>query len=207
MNIGCERIDDFLLNGDALSLAAAEQHAAACDECRAKLDSWNEISDVARSMRAEWQNDMLWPRIQRELRNERSRSRAQLWQIAAAVAFFVALGAIGWYAHVRTEQKEFDRVILREAAVDQVERAEKQHVDAINQLEKVAEPKMQADDSPLMVSYREKLMLLDDAIAECRKNIDRNRNNAHLRKQLLAMYSEKQHTLQDVVREDTHESR
>lgn len=207
MNIGCERIDDLLLEGDAISLAAAEQHAASCDACRAQLDSWNEISGVARTMRAEWQNDMLWPRIQRALRNERTRSHAQWWQIAAALLLFAALGGVAWFAHVRTQQKEFDKVILREAAVDQVERAEKAHVDAINQLEKVAEPKLQRDDSPLMVSYKEKLMLLDDAIAECQKNIDNNRQNAHLRKQLLAMYSEKQHTLQDIVREEAHEAR
>ena len=46
-------------------------------------------------------------------------------------------------------------------------------------------------------------MLLDDAIAECQTNIDRNRQNAHLRRQLLTMYSEKQQTLQDVLREDS----
>jgi len=215
MNIGCERpcerpcerIDELLLEADAISLAAAEQHAAACDACRAQLESWNEISGVARSMRAEWQNDMLWPRIQRALRNERTRSHAPWWQIAAAVLLFAALGGVAWFAHVRTQQKEFDKVILREAAVDQVERAEKAHVEAINQLEKVAEPKLQRDDSPLMVSYKEKLMLLDDSIAECQKNIDTNRQNARLRKQLLAMYSEKQHTLQDIVREEAHEAR
>ena len=49
-------------------------------------------------------------------------------------------------------------------------------------------------------------MLLDDAIAECQAGIDQNRNNAHLRKQLLAVYSEKQRTLQDVLREDNRVS-
>ncbi len=49
-------------------------------------------------------------------------------------------------------------------------------------------------------------MLLDEAIAECQSNIDQNRQNAHLRKQLLSMYSDKQQTLQDVLREDSHVS-
>jgi hypothetical protein len=49
-------------------------------------------------------------------------------------------------------------------------------------------------------------MLLDDAIAECQANIDRNRENAHLRKQLLAIYSEKQRTLREVLREGNHVS-
>jgi len=70
----------------------------------------------------------------------------------------------------------------------------------------LAEPKLDQSESPLMVSYKEKLMLLDDAIAEVQANIDSNRQNAHLRRQLLAMYSEKQQTLQDVLREDSHVS-
>ena len=53
-----------------------------------------------------------------------------------------------------------------------------------------------------MVSYKEKLMMLDDAIAECQTAIDKNRQNAYLRTQLLTMYSEKQRTLQDVLREE-----
>ena len=56
-----------------------------------------------------------------------------------------------------------------------------------------------------MVSYKEKLMLLDDAIAECQQNIEQNRKNAHLRKQLLAIYLEKQQTLREVLREGNHE--
>jgi len=68
----------------------------------------------------------------------------------------------------------------------------------------VAKAKLDDPSSPLLVSYKEKLMLLDDAIAECETVIQHNRNNAHLRKQLLTMYSEKQRTLQDVLREEPH---
>ena len=88
--------------------------------------------------------------------------------------------------------------------MQKVEEAERTHVAAINQLEKVASPKLADPATPLLVSYKEKLMLLDDAIAECQTNIDRNRQNAHLRKQLLAIYSEKQRTLQEVLREGNH---
>jgi len=58
-----------------------------------------------------------------------------------------------------------------------------------------------------MVSYKEKLMLLDDAIAECQAGVRVNRQNAQLRRQLLSIYTEKQRTLQDVLREEAHESR
>jgi len=53
------------------------------------------------------------------------------------------------------------------------------------------------------MGYREKLLLLDSAIAECRARIDRNRFNALLRRELLSLYQEKQHTLQQVMKEET----
>jgi hypothetical protein len=204
MTINCERIDDLLYEGDATSLALAETHAAQCRSCREKLDDWSEISTVAKSLHAEWQNEMLWPRIDRSLR---SSERHSWLRMAAAIVVMIGLGTIGWYAlHVRSEKKAFDQAILRATALDDVERAEKAHVAAIDKLEKLAGPKLDEPQTPLMVSYKEKLMLLDDAIAECQQNIDNNRQNAQVRKQLLAMYSEKQRTLQDVLREGDHVS-
>jgi hypothetical protein len=43
-------------------------------------------------------------------------------------------------------------------------------------------------------------MLIDAAIVECRANIERNRFNAHLRRELISIYQEKQRTLEDVMR-------
>jgi len=197
----CETFDALLLEGDDASMAAAAQHADDCDRCRQQLDDWNDISATAKSLHATWQNDMLWPRIDRALRND-SRPAHRFWQIAAAVVLTVGIGGGTWYGlHERAEQRAYDQAILRDQALQQVEQAERAHVAAINQLEKVASPKLDDPSSPLLVSYKEKLMLLDGAIAECETVIQQNRNNAHLRKQLLTMYSEKQRTLQDVLRE------
>jgi hypothetical protein len=87
-----------------------------------------------------------------------------------------------------------------------VESAERAHVAAIHRLEQLASPSLEDPATPLMVSYKAKLLLIDDAINECESVIQQNRNNAQLRKQLLAMYSEKQRTLQDVLREEKHAS-
>jgi hypothetical protein len=163
-------------------------------------------------MREAWQNDLLWPRIERVLRNETTQQTRHtpsrwLWQIAAAVVLTIAMGSTLFYAlRVQTHEAAFDRDILRISALDEVELAERVHVRAISKLQRLADAKLESPDSPLMVSYKEKLMLLDDAIAECQSNIDRNRQNAHLREQLLTMYTEKQRTLQDVLREDDHVS-
>lgn len=205
MTIQCSQLDDLLLDASPLAMETAARHAKECAACAESLAAWNELSSTAQSLRTTWDNDMLWPRIERALRNERKRSN-RVWQYAAAFLITLGLGATGFYAlRTQTRDAAFDASIIRINALDEVERTEREHVKAIDRLEHLAEAKLDEADTPLMVSYKEKLMLLDDAIAECRTNIDRNQQNAHLRRQLLSMYSEKQQTLQDVLREDnTH---
>lgn len=204
--ITCNQLDDLLYDASPLAMETAARHAESCAECAEKLAAWNEIEETARSMRETWQSDLLWPRIERALKNnrrQRSPRAKWLWQIAAGFLLTVGLGGTVFYAvRVQSHDAAFDRDILRLAAMDEVERAEQSHLEAIERLERVAEQKLDDAQTPLMVSYKEKLMLLDEAIAECQANIDRNRQNAHLRKQLLAMYTDKQQTLTDVVRED-----
>ncbi|HKS24301.1 MAG TPA: hypothetical protein VJZ76_15985 [Thermoanaerobaculia bacterium] len=168
----------------------------------------DEISAIARGMHATWSSDSLLPRIQRAIaREERRQPSWHVWQLAAAAVLLIAMASLGWYAQRRVREQEFNQAILQRTALDDVERAERGHVAAIDQLEKVAGPKLEQSKSPLMVSYKEKLMLLDDAIAECQAGIRMNRQNGHLRRQLLSIYSEKQRTLQDVLREEAHENR
>ncbi|HEY2092545.1 MAG TPA: hypothetical protein VGJ81_11690 [Thermoanaerobaculia bacterium] len=201
----CEELDGLLLEGDEASMAAATRHAQDCAACRERLDDWLDISATAKTLHATWRNDMLWPRIDRALRTESRPAQARFWQIAAAVLLTAGIGGGAWFAvHERSEQQAFDRVILRDQALQKVEDAERAHIAAINELEKVTSPKLEDPRSPLLVSYKEKILLLDDAIAECETVIQQNRNNAHLRKQLLAMYSEKQRTLEEVSREEPH---
>jgi hypothetical protein len=202
MRISCHNFDELLLEGDTVGAA---EHAKECPACREKLASWNEISAVARGMHTNWTNEMLWPRIARAIRNEK-RQGLRIWQVAAGFLLLLGIGLFAWRANENVRRDKFNQTILQASAVDEVEKAEKAHVAAIDQLEKVTQMKLDEASTPLLVSYKEKLMLLDDAIAECQSNIDRNRQNAHLRKQLLAIYSEKQRTLQQVLREGNHVS-
>jgi len=206
MTVTCDTLDNLLLEGDSFSMEMASRHAQTCTSCAARLASWNEISETARGMRTTWTSDLLWPRIERALRSETRRAPLSVWRIAAAFVLLAGLGAFIWIAHQRIRAAEFDNAILRASALDQVEQAEKAHVAAIDRLEKLAEPKLDDASDPLLVSYKEKLMLLDAAIAECQAGIDQNQRNAHLRRQLLAIYTEKQRTLQDVLREGTHDA-
>ena len=105
-----------------------------------------------------------------------------------------------------TRDATFDQKILNVAAIDEVEKAEEAYLTAIERLEAIAAPELEREESALVASYKEKLMVLDDAISEVQSGIAENRQNAHLRRELLAMYSEKQRTLQAVVREGEHVS-
>ncbi|MBK5259854.1 MAG: hypothetical protein JJE51_09690 [Thermoanaerobaculia bacterium] len=203
MTIRCEQIDDLLLEGDPFSMAEAVKHAESCPTCHETLAAWNDIAATARTMTAEWQSDMLLPRVQHLLREKTSHAqRSRLWQIAAAIILTISIAATSWYAvRLGSHDARFDEDILRVAVLDEVEQAEKSHVEAIERLERIAAPTLEHSDAALMVSYKEKLLLLDDAIAECEAGIAQNRQNAFLRKQLLAMYSEKQDTLRQIVRE------
>jgi hypothetical protein len=201
MTITCEHLDNLLFEGDPASLALAAEHARGCDPCMQTLTSWNEIGAAAKTMPTTWQSDLLWPRIERAIRQQSRRRWHAVWQIAAALVIVAGIAIVGWRVERRSE---FDAHIIRAGAVAEVERAEESHAKAIERLERLAEPKLEEPASPLLVSYKEKLILLDDAIAECQSHIDQNRQNAQLRKQLLAIYDEKQRTLRDVLREETH---
>ena len=88
--------------------------------------------------------------------------------------------------------------LLKNAALAEVERTEREYMSAIDKLAAEAGPQMNGG-TPLMANYREKLLVLDSAIADLRTQAEENPSNAHLRYQLLAMYQEKQQTLQDVL--------
>lgn len=92
--------------------------------------------------------------------------------------------------------------LLTEEALSEVERTEAAYIRSIDRLSKMAAPQLQQAGTPLMANYREKLLLLDSAIADCRAQLDQNRFNGHLRRELLAIYQMKQVTLTEVLQEE-----
>jgi hypothetical protein len=91
--------------------------------------------------------------------------------------------------------------LLKSQALTEVENAESAYVRAIDKLATEAQPQLDNPATPLMANYREKLLLLDSAIDDLRALTGQNSSNAHLRYELLAMYQEKQRTLEEVLGE------
>ena len=121
MTITCNHLDDLLFDGSPLAMETAARHAETCAACAERLADWNDISATAQSMRETWQNDMLWPRIERSLRAERRSSGRRLWQVAAALFLIFTLGGTMYYAlRVQTHDAAFDQDILRISALGTV---------------------------------------------------------------------------------------
>jgi hypothetical protein len=211
----CADLERALLDGDPESLRAAKAHAESCAACREQLEAWAELEAETPALRKAWESPDLWPRIEQSLRAE-VRERAEprrTWRprplTYAALAASVLAAALGAWAFFRvlpspdqTATGDAERRLLTERALDAVERSEAEYIASIDQLARVAEPLLQKPDSAILVSYREKLQILDAAIAECRTQIEGNRYNAHLRRELLSIYGEKQRTLQQLMEQE-----
>jgi hypothetical protein len=218
MNITCEDRDKIFEDGTPAEWAALEAHSATCALCAEELRAWKAISVAAKELRDYSDTPSLWPRIEQALAAEaaatkRPASRSSWlslgfglslgWQTAAAAAFVLILTvSAGWfYLHPHTPPGPVDQSLLKSPALAEVERTQAAYEQAIDKLAADAKPQLENPATPLQASYREKLLVLDSAINDLHIQAGLNPSNAHLRQQLLAMYQEKQQTLEDVLEE------
>jgi hypothetical protein len=176
----------------------ARQHAERCEQCREQLYLWSEISRLAPSLREEWESPSLWPRIRAGLPAAAPPPKGfAMWRWPRAAAALVAL-ALALSAPWRG--KPPDREFLTEDALHEVQQAESAYARSIERLSKIAGAGVEQSQSPLADAYREKLALLDSAIADLKANIEHNRYNVYLQNQLASLYREKQKTLEEWVK-------
>ena len=216
MNITCHDRDRIFEDGSTAEWAALEAHAASCPECAEELRAWKAVSTAAQEMRDYSDSPALWQNIERALATQarvqsvRSARWAWLrnwrftqltWQTAAAGVFVLLITVSGtWLYHRETSGKGTpDAHFLKTRALADVERTQSAYTQAIDKLAAEARPQLESPATPLLSSYNEKLQVLDSAIDDLRTQAGLNPSNAHLRYQLLAMYQEKQRTLEAVL--------
>jgi len=216
MTIGCEDRERIFLDGTTEEWAALEAHAAGCPACEEEIRAWKSLSRAAAELRDYPENTALWAKIETSLQQqEAQRSKFGFWEklrrwggislgwrTALATALVLALALSGVYVlrHGHTEEAGTGpQRLLKNSALAEVERTERNYRKAIDKLAGEAQPELNSPATPLLASYKEKLMVLDSAIDELRMEAGRNPSNAHLRYELLAMYQEKQETLQEVL--------
>jgi hypothetical protein len=222
MNVTCSDRDSIFEDGTPAQWAALEAHAATCPACAEEVRAWKALSVAAAELRDYAPSPALWSRIETALAANAALERAPSlqeklsawlgfslsWQLAAVSAFAVLLlvsgGLIYRHQTITPTQKPVNSTtqqdpLLKTKALDDVEKAETAYVQAIDKLAADAKPQLDKPETSLMANYREKLQVLDSAIDDLRAQAGQNPSNAHLRYQLLAMYQEKQKTLEDVL--------
>lgn len=195
----CDDLDRALEFPELMPDALA--HAENCSRCREQLDLWSEISRVAPQLHQEWESPALWPRISRELRPAQLHRKPILtWRWALAAAAALILSALLWQTFLwRPGQgsRAPGRDLLTEEAFREVQQAEAAYARSIEKLSAVAAPTLDRSAAPLAAAYREKLVVLDSAIADLKTTSESNRYNAYVQTQLASLYREKQKTLQE----------
>jgi hypothetical protein len=216
MNVTCNDRDRIFEDGTPAEWMALEEHAANCPLCAEELRAWKSLSVAAEELRDYADNPTFWPRIERALTEDAARNAQRTerkswfsflpnfspaWQAVAAGALVLALTISGgWiYVHRPDPTGDNDKSLLKSSSLKEVESAETAYERAIDKLASEAKPQLENPATPLLANYHEKLLVLDSAIADLRVQAGLNPSNAQLRYQLLAMYQEKQHTLEEVL--------
>ena len=216
MNVNCKDRERIFESGDAAEWAALETHAKSCADCAEEIRAWKAISIAAQEMRNYEPSPELWVRIERALERQASELAKRrrflgwlgnwnaipvFWQTVAAGALVLLLAVSSvWVYHsgIRNGHGGSD-ALLKNSALAEVERTEAAYMQAIDKLAEQAKPELENPATPLLASYKEKLLVLDSAIEDLRMQAGLNPSNAHLRRELLAMYQQKEQTLQDVL--------
>ena len=220
MSADCRRLDAALAAADESAIAGARPHTDSCARCRERLRAFDEISAAAPALRKAWESPDLGTKIRESLAREafapaasagRTNRNAPAWPawlpiVAIATLFLVSFIGLQVFRPSLGDHQIFGvraltkDPLLTDVALKDVERSEADYIRSIENLSRLAQPRLRAADTPLLVSYREKLQLLDGAISELNGQIEQNRYNTHLRRQLLGVYAEKQQTLRDVMK-------
>ena len=216
MNVTCSDRDRIFEDGTSAEWAELEAHAVCCPLCDEGVRAWKSLSVAASELREYPDGPSFWPRIERALTEQAAKTapRAErknrftflprfspAWQTALAGALVLALAISAVWLFIRRPVgvRNEDASLLKSSALKEVESAETAYQRAIDKLAADAKPQIENPATPLLANYHEKLLVLDSAIADLRAQAGMNPSNAQLRYQLLAMYQEKQHTLEEVL--------
>jgi hypothetical protein len=217
MTVTCSDRERIFEDGTPAEWAALEAHAASCPLCREELRAWKSLSVAAEGLRDYSDSPSFWPRIEGALAEEAAQKAQSAglhrwfsflpeisvgWQTALAGAFVLVLTVSAGWIFLRRPLDgggKGDQSLLKSKALKEVESAETAYERAIDKLVAEAKPQLDNPATPLLANYHEKLLVLDSAIADLRAQAGLNPSNAQLRYQLLAMYQEKQRTLEEVL--------
>ncbi len=201
----------------------AREHLKTCAACRREYRLWSDISTTARELHEEWESPALWPNVRaaimagQQAQRKGNRFKMRIWGVAAslaAAAVVVAAVMLVKPAMNRTapgtagapaataSKVTGDATFLTENALAEVEKNESAYRKSIDRLAALAQPEIAKAANEMTVNYRERLLLLDSAIAETRASLEQNRYSVELQKELADLYHQKQKALEELLARD-----
>jgi hypothetical protein len=189
----CSDLERALQSAELMPDARA--HAETCERCRRELHLWTQISRVAPQLHVEWESPGLWAAIESRMAAEAPAHGVPWWRwsMAAAAAGLLAIGLLQPWRGATAAGGGF----FTGRAPEEVEQAESAYTRSIEKLSAAAGASLNTSATPLAGVYREKLLVLDAAIADLKANVGENRYNVYLQNQLAMLYRAKQKTLQE----------
>ena len=225
MKFECGDLDRAL--GAPELMPEAKEHLKTCGKCRSELRLWNNISAEGRGMHEEWETPKLWSQIEEAIKAEPKPKKkapngwkARSWTLWAVAASCVLTAGLFVYernpvdVHSQPSAQKTEAPVqattaspenpdfLTDQALKEVEQREQAYRSSIEKLSRLAQSKLAGAPPALAVNYREKLLLIDSAIADTRATLEHNKFNVRLQADLAGLYREKQLTLQEMVTRD-----
>ena len=186
-----------------LDAAEFDRHLKDCLHCRTEVKKDAHLMNLASELDQLLETPNRWPRLRKELQAmpaPREKSGIIItWRflrIAAVLLIGIVLALSPFRGEITAKKG-----LLGESEIKRVERAEKEFIAAIKDLENLAVERMEPRLGELALLYRDKLATIDRQIGDCREALLNNPGNAHIRKYMLAALSDKKKTLEEMLRQ------
>jgi len=199
--MSCQKFEAYL--NELLDHKSLMLHIQSCAECRRAYETDKCNMDIVKNLNTNLTVPDFWPAIEKKIQNEKPvvyKFKKIKRILFAAAATFLILTTI-WIFHSFREETPSTR-ILSENALEKVKEAETSYLEAIKELEDLAYKRLEDTQEPLAQLYRNKLLLIDRQIENCKQALETNPANSHIRRYLMAALKDKRETLEEILKEN-----
>ena len=203
----CNRFRDYELG--KMDAEAFVHHSRECALCREEAALDARLMERVHELRDPVHAPHLWTRIEAGLQEEkksrdlRRPHRAPVfwnlffnpWFAAAAAIILVGVSLTLFFS---LNEPTLSKGHLAKKALKRIESRENDYISAIEELEKNVRAKLTDMDFKMMALYRERLETIDTQIERCRRALELNPANAHIRRYMLAALQDKKMTLTQI---------
>ena len=202
--MSCEEYQNFELGKTDGS--NFQKHVKDCAECQRLVQQDEQLLGLAGNLEQPVRAPLLWAKIENSLRSEKQREVRRpiqipkqfpmLLRIAAMLVLVIGIST-GSYFMFKPDAPSGN--VLTVEALQKVENIEQNYIDAISELDRLAQPKFSQLDFELILLYQDRLETIDFQIERCKEALENNPANAHIRRYLLAALQDKKEMLKEIL--------